>query len=66
MYQKRFLRPWKSKSGGGLGGLGSDLGMKILLEAALANCGQPRISAKYSKMAPSWGQDGVKMDHVGL
>ena len=36
--------------------------MKILLQAALAHFGQPRIVQNLSQIS----QDGVKMGHVGL
>ena len=58
-----------SGGGGGLRGLGSDLGMKILsVEAVLADCGQPQIVqclGQIAQDAPSWSQDGAKMRQVG-
>ena len=48
-----------------MGDLGSDLGMKILLKAVLADSGQPRIVQNLSqitqdgaKLEPRWHQDG--------
>ena len=67
MYQKRVPKTMKIEACRGLGGLGSDLGMKILLEAALANFGQPRflqnlrqISPDGAKLGPRWRQDGPR------
>ena len=53
-------------------GLGSDLGMKILLEAALADFGQPQIAQNLGQMVqdgpklePRWRQDGPSWTRDG-
>ena len=58
----------KSRSGGGLGALGGDLGTKNLSKAVLADFSQfgPGSDRQKSpKMRPSWGQVGAKMLQVG-
>ena len=59
-------------SGGGLGGLGSDLGTKIALEAVLADFGQARGGQNGGKMAelgakmePRWRQDDPRWGLAG-
>ena len=57
MHQRRVPETRKIEAGEGLGGLGSDLAMKILLPAIFADFGQPRIVQNLGQMT----QDGCKL-----